>query len=288
MEQLTRIDSRTREESALHTDSAHRYRTRQFPLSPVPWHWHSEVELFFVPEGAMTCVLPEGEYLLQAGDVGFINSGVLHRVFPAARGCTLQNHIFLPRMIAGGSAETEARYIAPLLHNRAAAFLHFPAHLPETARLRGWMEESHQAHTRRTFAHELIVRDCMSRVWALLAETMPAPTVPPSPQDPQRLMRMLQYISEHYGEKITLQQLADAAHISSKECERCFRKQIRMSPFAYLMDYRLEKTRELLLREGSITEIGQRCGFGSTSYFVKCFREKFGLTPGAFRRSGPS
>ena len=59
-----------------------------------------------------------------------------------------------------------------------------------------------------------------------------------------------------------------------------------MSPFAYIMECRLEKARAMLRqnRESSITEIGQARGFPTTSYFGKCFREKHGLSPGAAAR----
>lgn len=33
-------------------------------------------------------------------------------------------------------------------------------------------------------------------------------------------------------------------------------------------------------KSGNVSEIAFETGFGSTAYFVKCFREKYGKTPG--------
>lgn len=283
----TRINSETREETNSGTDPVFRYRTSLFDLDQVPgaaiaWHWHTEVECFCVRQGELVYHLQSGEFRFQAGDVGFVNSGVLHMVsLPSETSCLLQNHIFLPRMICGDSSHMESRYVTPVVRNTAAPLLRFPAGSGEAAQILRWMDEAHQAHVQEVFGSELIVRDCMSRIWMLFAAHMPELTDNTSSRDSQRLMTMLRYIGEHYAEKLDLQSLAAAAHISSKECERCFQKQIKMAPFDYIMEYRLEKARILLQqREGrSITEIGQRCGFATTSYFGKCFREKYGMSP---------
>ena len=281
-----RINRQTMEELDFSADSHGRYRTGIVePLSwsgaAFPWHWHTEVECFYVQQGRLTFRLQCGDYAFGTGDVGFVNSGVLHMVSLAGQeDCRLQNHIFLPRMICGDDSAIEARYVSPLVRNSAAQILSFRAETAEAQRMRRWMDEAHAAHTGNAFARELLVRDCMSRVWTMLLESMPPFSNAAADRDSQRLMLMLQHVAAHYSEKIALEELAEAAHISSKECERCFQKQIRMAPFDYIREYRLEKARGFLhAGESSITEIGQRCGFATSSYFGKCFKERYGMSP---------
>lgn len=38
--------------------------------------------------------------------------------------------------------------------------------------------------------------------------------------------------------------------------------------------------RELILKPSEFTEIASQVSFGSPSYFTKCFRKQYGLTPG--------
>ena len=83
----------------------------------------------------------------------------------------------------------------------------------------------------------------------------------------------------------SLAEIAAAANIGEREADRCFRRQLGTTPFAYLLDCRLERACRLL-REGElpITEIGLRCGFSSASYFGLQFRKKLGCSPLAYRK----
>ena len=53
------------------------------------------------------------------------------------------------------------------------------------------------------------------------------------------------------------------------------------SPSVYLRSLRLSKAKQMIKRgEGTISEISYRVGFGSSSYFIKCFRDYYGYPPG--------
>ncbi len=56
-----------------------------------------------------------------------------------------------------------------------------------------------------------------------------------------------------------------------------------MAPSAFLQEYRLRRAAErLAAQRASITEIAYDAGFGSLSYFTKCFRKRFGLLPSQY------
>ena len=88
------------------------------------------------------------------------------------------------------------------------------------------------------------------------------------------------------GEKITLQQLADAAHISTTYLHRIFRTQLGMTPGNYLAKIRIEESK-LLLRDGplSMGEISLRMGFSSQQHFSRQFRTVAGMTPSEYVRT---
>lgn len=55
------------------------------------------------------------------------------------------------------------------------------------------------------------------------------------------------------------------------------------SPNEVIRHIRLEHARQLLTQKaGNVSDIAYRCGFSSSAYFVKCFRDQFGTTPGEF------
>ena len=95
----------------------------------------------------------------------------------------------------------------------------------------------------------------------------------------------LQYIKEHYAQDVTLEQLAQSANVSKAECLRCFHQTMDMTPYKYLMEYRLSQTAELLKKtDKPVGEIAASVGFRQVSHFGKCFREKTGLSPRDYRK----
>jgi transcriptional regulator GlxA family with amidase domain len=58
-----------------------------------------------------------------------------------------------------------------------------------------------------------------------------------------------------------------------------------MTPWEYLIHYRIQKSIELLTKtDMSITEIGYATGFASASHYTKTFREMMGCTPAKYRK----
>src|SRR5690606_7696745 len=53
----------------------------------------------------------------------------------------------------------------------------------------------------------------------------------------------------------------------------------------FIREIRLQKSMEMLQRgEGTIAEVAFRSGFGSPTYFIKCFHEHYGFSPGEVRK----
>ena len=48
----------------------------------VPWHWHNEIEIFYMKSGGIEYYLPGGRVNFPAGTAGIINSNVLHKTRP--------------------------------------------------------------------------------------------------------------------------------------------------------------------------------------------------------------
>ncbi|WP_027077474.1 helix-turn-helix domain-containing protein [Maribacter antarcticus] len=83
------------------------------------------------------------------------------------------------------------------------------------------------------------------------------------------------------NEQFGVSELADAMNMSRSNLLRKIKKQTQLSASQFIRQVRLQKGMELL-KEASLTvsEISYQVGFGSTSYFIKCFREHYGHPPG--------
>lgn len=89
--------------------------------------------------------------------------------------------------------------------------------------------------------------------------------------------------NEHFG----VSELAAAMHMSRSNLLRKCKKQTQLSASQFIRQIRLEEAMELLKEsELTVSEVSYRVGFGSTSYFIKCFREHYGHPPGEVNKPG--
>lgn len=76
-----------------------------------PWHWHKDVELFYMMQGEVTYYTPQGTKLFSAGMGGFVNSNTLHmtRAGESSRKVTSFLHLFDPVLISGQKGSAMSR-----------------------------------------------------------------------------------------------------------------------------------------------------------------------------------
>ena len=101
----------------------------------------------------------------------------------------------------------------------------------------------------------------------------------------ENIKSIKEYISDHLNEKITVNHLAEAVHMSPTHFSRVFKVQTGFSPYDYVVASRLSKAKEYLLTtDMSVAEIAYETGFNSEANFVYCFTNNEGISPGKFRK----
>ena len=96
---------------------------------------------------------------------------------------------------------------------------------------------------------------------------------------------MMAFVHRHFGEDITVEDIAQAGLVSRRSCFRLFQQQLHTTPTLYLRDYRLRRACALLAHSNAtMTEIANACCLGSSSYFGQQFRESYGITPSRYRK----
>jgi signal transduction histidine kinase/AraC-like DNA-binding protein len=103
----------------------------------------------------------------------------------------------------------------------------------------------------------------------------------------RRLVRKaMAYIHEHYAEPVSRTDLAEHVALSEDYLTACFRKELGVTPIAYLNRYRVHQARQLLTgTDKSITEVALEVGFSDSGYFSRVFRREVGLSPEAYRQA---
>lgn len=249
-------------------------------------HWHEQMEVFLLESGEVELEAGGQRFRMRAGDGCFINAGQIH-AFYTLHGSDgrYRSMVFAPELVGGAAGSVfDAQYVQPLLKEGAAC--------------RCWMQGDPMAQCfERAFlacetadaGYEFRVRDALSEIIFLLGRELPPTPSGVHPQE-QHLKVMLRWIQEHLSrDGMSVSNIAEAAHLSVRECQRVFIRCLHYTPMEYVRLQRLHRASELLSGSSrSITEIAMACGFSSSAYFAKLFRESVGMSPREFRKRGSS
>ncbi len=102
----------------------------------------------------------------------------------------------------------------------------------------------------------------------------------------KQLQPIVSFMENNYHKDISLQDMADIINVTPRHFCRLFKEAFNLSPFKYLIAYRIKKAKELLVLSDNlaIKEVAQNTGYRDVSYFCKIFKEHEGLTPLEFKR----
>ena len=93
------------------------------------------------------------------------------------------------------------------------------------------------------------------------------------------------YIDSHFKENLTLDDLAEVAHVSKYYLAHAFTKEYGTSPINYLLSCRIKESLYLLSEtRTSLSDIASMLGFSSPSYFSQSFRRIQGMSPLQYRK----
>lgn len=254
----------------------------------VPWHWHEEIEIVALVRGRGMFRAGEEAWLLEAGDGLFINTNTLHSVqLVEGNACRLHTLVFSADLLAGIPGSVfESRYLRPVLRSPARA-LPLRQDVPWQKKAVSAIDSAYRFFAAEAFGWEMQVRAELSWFWLLIAEhTAPSGPAMEENSDTLRLKKMLNCIHKQYGQPISLEKIAAAAGVGTRECLRCFQRTIGVTPIQYLLRHRiLQATRLLTETDLPVTEVAVQCGFDSPSYFSLTFRRLTGQTPREYRRT---
>lgn len=95
----------------------------------------------------------------------------------------------------------------------------------------------------------------------------------------------VEYISEHYAQRLTLQTLAELVHLQPNYLCALFKERTGRTVFEHLTRFRISQTAKLLRSTVlPVNQIAERCGFTSISFFSRKFQKVIGCSPTAYRK----
>ncbi|MCM1161837.1 MAG: AraC family transcriptional regulator [Roseburia sp.] len=258
-----------------------------------PFHWHDEMEICFMKKGCARFMIEEQVLVLSEGQAVFINHNILHAVHPEDDEiCIYASIVFHPIFLFGhGQTKLAATYLNPISSNPDLHYILLDGtetfHRDAIAQL----QEAFAQNFQKPFGYEIHTRSALSSFWLLLLEHL-KPSVASfssgSSQltlDEARTKKAILFIQKHYSDTISLDDIASSIHVSKGECCRCFKRSIQLTPFEYLMKYRIFIAAGMIRenKNTSIAALASSVGFNSSSYFNKLFKKYLGCTPTEYR-----
>lgn len=265
----------------------------ELPGRAGPLHWHPDFEIARAETGTLEYQVGRSRFLLQAGDSVFVNGNVLHSVRQVSGDAPdpLPVIAFSAGLIAPEPSAIYQKYIAPIAGCTALPFVVFRRQDARCAEIHRLLEEIFASMKQCPPCYEMTVQRDLNRLFAALyldfASWPKTPATRVQLRTQIRVQQMLAFIYEHYAEPLTLDDIARAASISRSEAARCFHEYMDCSPVTALIRYRL-RTAHRLLHDTTLTvqQISSACGFCTTNYFGRQFRQFYGYAPSAVRKLG--
>lgn len=245
-------------------------------------HLHLHAELFLQLQGRTRFTFPHGTLELHAGEVLVVPPKLLHDEWVCAEGEQAFSNLVISadqqRMSCHLAHEDRPGYPASL-------YLETCTHADAT-RIGDWLREAARPPLQDT--HGLWPLQQRALVLTALGGVSSLLDAPQSTraQEPVLLARLRMLIQNRMGEvDLTVAALAQELGCSADYLSHLYSSHTGEHLWSMVLHQRLERATRLLAEgDSAIKEVAWCCGFASASYFIRSFKQRFGLTPKAFRQ----
>lgn len=252
------------------------------------WHWHPEIEITYVRKGTMCYKVNNLVYHLKEGDIVFNNSGALHSgTMENQEDCAYIPVTFDPRLIYGFFQSTiNSKYVDPVIQDSMLPAICIDQSESWHKPFREYLLRIIALDEKKPDFYELDITICLQSMWRLLLEhiTYEPQASRENSLEYDRIKKILSYIEDNYQNKITLNDIAEHIHLCESECTRLFKRHMNTTLFAFLQEYRIERSLEFLQAGEPVSTVALNTGFSDPNYYSKVFAKIKGCSPREYRK----
>ncbi len=254
-------------------------------VNKLEMHWHESMEIIIVLEGSINLRIEDKLFILQENDLVLINSKEIHNTSK-----TDGDNIILALQIR----PEHLNLFYSQFYNMRFECNSVNCSIEEEEkfnRIRHYMGKLIWESNKKTQGYRFLVGNELNSLAYYLLNNFEYYIIEEKSKeitnsDIERLDRILIYINDHIGEKITLKDIAEKEHINFYYLSHFFKSKVGLNFQDYINIMRIEKAKNLLLNSNAtITDISNGCGFSSTNYFNKVFKENSNTTPSQYRNN---
>lgn len=237
-------------------------------------HTHACTEIFYCVSGVGRFILKDGEQPVGGDDLLIVEANFEH-----TEDSVVSNPL---EYIVLGVDGLDFRL--PRQEDRGYAVFNFREHREEMLfYLRKLLAEAEQKPPQ----YEFVCGRLFEVFLAMLSRhtQLSVEIAPPVKRRNRECAAVRRYIDEHFAEPLTLDMLAEIAHVNKYYLVHTFNREYGVTPINYLLLCRIRESKHLLSNTDlSLSQIAQVHGFSSPSYFSQSFRRLEGISPMEYRK----
>jgi len=254
-------------------------------------NYHDYLEISYVLDGNGKFIIGNKKYPARKGDIFVINNVELHvAIAEHNQKLNLICFYFMPELIyKPGDSEVNLKFLDPFYYQNNNFIHRIPAKgIPDN--IISLIYNTHETLKNKNNYYDITAKTYLQEILLYLLNyyndriSKSSTVYNQNLKDIERLREVFFIIINNYDKKIKLEKVAKAACMSTQYFCKFFKKVTGSTFKEYLISIRIDKAKELLLRNNSsITEIAYRVGFENLSYFYRVFKRFTKLNPTSYR-----
>lgn len=259
------------------------YRNPNFPIYSsvqsgcsmlVRPHYHNDMEFLKVLDGSVKVIIGTKSFICDKDDLVFIVPTVVHSVYSESSDAKICGLVFNPKLLTPIFEFKGCTSNFLVIHKDSQGYNELNNVLISAVDSYGGDGDGYRLKM-RAFCLQLLATLTDLRVF-LTEPTKNYKVVKPA----------LDYIEQHFAEKITVADLSKIVGQCEGHFIRTFCSETGRTPAAYLVEYRLHEAMKLLSKgQYSVSEIAERTGFCDASYFSRIFKRHIGINPKSYEKT---
>ena len=244
-------------------------------------HYHDELEMLLIYSGRFLCRVDSKDYIAEAGDIIFVNSGVPHETALLSDSCEQVLLQFRESSFLNTEIRRIIKYSVKLANLEGEG-----VRILRADELFAAIDNIAAECERKETAYEIIVRSEILRIIGTLyrMRILSDGEQVYNSAAVQKILPALVYINQHYAEDLTLVDVASRLGFDKSYFCRIFRQAVGATFTEYLNFVRICKAeKRLATTTDSILDISFDVGFTSVSYFNKIFKRYRNCSPSFYR-----
>ena len=256
-----------------------------------PSHRHNFIEVLYVCEGSLINIIEDRQVVVRKGEILFLNQHTRHEILPAGANDIAINFMILPEFFdvaytMAGSNNVLADFLVNVLRQdeEKGEYLHFK--VAEVLQIQNLLENMIYSLVTGKGDQSRINQTTMGLIFLYLLDSVQyAEMRLPNQYENMIAMTTLDYIGQQYR-TATLTELCGELRLPMHVLSRMIKKNTGCNFKELLQRKRLSKAAELMCEtELPVSDIIAAVGYENGSYFHRVFRERYHMTPRAFREA---